>query len=125
MQVQPVAFMAGGALGAEDDFEFAVRSQFQVIGIVVAEVLARRVGHSHHVGAGGKGQQPDRAAVADHPVDRIAAHRGQLVGVIGVGLEQEHGVQERRPVGVIGIGLEIDEIALREIHQQLLIQLRP
>ncbi|MNF06539.1 hypothetical protein D3C80_2065080 [compost metagenome] len=48
-----------------------------------------------------------------------------MVHRVRVGLGQEHGVLERRPVGMIRIRLEVEKIALRQIHGELAVKLSP
>ena len=95
----------------------------QVVGVVLRETAADAFGRAHRLMSEREGEDMDAAAFTGDAIDAIAVESGEVVGVVRIRLQHEHRIQKRRPVGVARIELKVDEVAEREIHQQLPIQL--
>ena len=122
----PVAIVTCRTFRTENDLE--VRTQFDA-DIVGIEFVVR-VGHGRIViGARKRGLRREAqdlagAAIAGDPVGQVSADRRLDIDIVGIGLQCEHRIPQRRPVGVFGVGVEIHEIRIAQAGHRLAIDVR-
>jgi len=78
----------------------------------------------HDAATEGEAQDPHGAALTDDPVGAGAVDPGVEIGIVGVGLQHEHRIEEGRPVGVLRVGLEVKKIPERDVHDELAVEQR-